>query len=431
MAEGHLQIVALAILIQIAKNLSFEHPRASVYLMQRAVNQTPGETGELEEVIDMNVPVLRLNAGDAPFRDDSSQSYTLPARFYRDPEIFELEKESIFHRCWWCAGHTSQFANPGQYKTLGIAEQSIIVVRDRKGVLQAFYNVCKHRGHELLSGAGKTKIITCPYHAWSYGLDGQLRFARNTDRLPNFDKCDFALEPVRVEEFCGFVFINLDPDAVPLKDQAGDLDAEIRHYCPQVDDLVFAQRDAYRVESNWKVLVDNFLECYHCHPAHKDFVDLVDMESYRSRTNGIYSSHISNAARSTQNRAYNFEKGDVDFGYAGWFLWPNLTIWIYPGEPNISTLQIIPEGPERSIEYQDWFVPTPEPSQQLKDAIEYQKAVLQPEDIALCESVQRGLKSKGYNQGRFVIDKDLSELSEHAVHHFQQMVVAALGAELC
>jgi choline monooxygenase len=245
--------------------------------------------------------------------------------------------------------------------------------------------------------------------------------------MVNFDKCKFSLKPVQVEVFCGLVFVNLDADAMPLKVQAADLETEIREFCPRVDEVEFAQRDDYNVASNWKVMVDNFLECYHCHPAHKDFVNLVDMKSYRSRVNDIYSSHISNAAATTESSAYHFEKGEVDFGYAGWFLWPNLTIWIYPGDPNISTLQMIPNGAGGTIEHQDWYLPNPEPTRQQRDAMDYQRDVLQPEDVSLCESVHRGLQSKGYNQGRFVVDPERSELSEHAVHHFQQMYVDAMG----
>ena len=249
----------------------------------------------------------------------------------------------------------------------------------------------------------------CPYHAWGYDFDGNLRAARNSENMTGFNKCDFPLKPVRVEELCGLIFVNLDNDAVPLKEQAAGLEDEIRHYAPNVDDVVFAQRDTFNVKSNWKVLVDNFLECYHCHVAHKDFVDLVDMDSYSTTVSGIYSSQLAGAAKSTDNSAFTFEKGDVDFGYAGWFLWPNLTIW---------------------VEYQDWFLPTSTPSRQVAEAMAYQKDILQPEDISLCESVQRGLKSKGYNQGRFVVDKTESELSEHAVHHFQALVADALGAKL-
>lgn len=261
-------------------------------------------------------------------------------------------------------------------------------------------------------------------------MDGSLKVARNSDNILNFDKCDFSLKQIRVEVFCGFVFVNLDPDAIPLATQAPELEEEIRKYCPKIDDLVFSQRDTYDVECNWKVMIDNFLECYHCDPAHRDFVDLVDMDTYRIKCHGIFSSQVSENARTTSSSAYTFEQGDVEFGYCGWFLWPNLTIWAYPGETNISILQMIPNGLNRTIEYQDWFTETSEPTKQLKEAMDYQKDVLQPEDISLCESVQKGLQNKGYNQGRFVVDAEFSELSEHAVHHFQKMVMEALGGDI-
>ena len=378
----------------------------------------------------MPLAALQKRADDAPFDRDPAQSYTIPARYYLDADILAQEQESIFYRNWWYAGHQSQLREPGCYLTVQVCNQNIIVIRDKSGDLNAYYNVCQHRGHELLFGSGKVRTITCPYHAWSYGFDGELKAARNTERMVDFDKCRFALKPVQVEIFCGLVFVNLDPEAAPLKRQAAGLEKEIREFCPRVDEVTFAQRDDYDVACNWKVLVDNFLECYHCHPAHKDFVSLVDMDSYRVTTHEIYSSHVSNAVRSTDNNAYRFEKGEVDFGYAGWFLWPNLTIWIYPGEPNISTLQIIPAGYGRTIEHQDWYLPNPEPSRQQRDAMDYQRDVLQPEDVGLCESVFRGLQSRGYNQGRFVVDAERSELSEHGVHHFQQLYVDAMGCDI-
>jgi len=217
----------------------------------------------------------------------------------------------------------------------------------------------------------------------TYALDGSLMGARNTQDMPDFNRCDFSLKQVQVEVFCGMVFVNLDANAESLKETSGDLEQEIRQYCPSVDELSFAVRDTYRVASNWKTMVDNFLECYHCKPAHRDFVDLVDMSSYRSRTHGIYSSHVSDAVRTTDSSAFSFEKGEVDFGYAGWFLWPNLTIWVYPGEANLSVLQMTPGGPERTVEFQDWFVRDGQPSAQLREAMVYQKDVLQPEDIEL------------------------------------------------
>jgi choline monooxygenase len=378
----------------------------------------------------MNAIALQKRTDDSPFKRDPEQSFTIPSRYYLDADILEQEKEAIFYRNWWYAGHQSQLSESGCYLTVQVCEQSIIVIRDKSGELRAYYNVCQHRGHELLFGSGKVRTITCPYHAWSYGFDGNLKAARNTEKMVDFDKCLFSLKSVQVEVFCGLVFVNLDADAIPLQVQAADLETEIREFCPRVDEVRFAQRDDYDVASNWKVMIDNFLECYHCHPAHKDFVNMVDMSSYSSKVNGIYSSHISNAVATTESSAYHFEKGEVDFGYAGWFLWPNLTIWVYPGEPNISTLQMIPNGAGRTIEHQDWYLPNPQPTRQQRDAMDYQRDVLQPEDVSLCESVQRGLQSKGYNQGRFVVDAERSELSEHAVHHFQKMYVDAMESDI-
>ena len=378
----------------------------------------------------MSSTLLNQQDNDAAFVKDPSHSYTLPARFYINPEIYEMEKEAIFYKTWHYAGHVSQVAEPRTYFTTKIHQQNVFVTHGRDGKIRAFYNVCAHRGHILLEGAGKKTVITCPYHAWAYDFDGHLINARNSENVEGFDKCDFPLTEVKLEVFCGMIMINLDPEAAPFREQYAGLEDEIRQYMPAVDELAFAQRDTYEVASNWKVLVDNFLECYHCHTAHKDFVDLVNMDTYRTITHKRYSAQCAAAPVSTSNNAFEFEPGDVDFGYAGFFVYPNMTIWLYPGESNMSILQMNPTAPEKTIEYQDWFTKGGEMSRQLKDAADYQKDVLQPEDISLCESVQQGLHSKGYNQGRFIVDRGKTELSEHAVHHFQVMVAEALGASL-
>ena len=367
---------------------------------------------------------------DEPFTNDSSNSYTLPARFYINHDLYELEKNAIFYKSWHYAGHVSQVNEQRSFFTTTIHDQNIFVAKGQDDQIRAFYNVCAHRGHELLEGAGKRNVITCPYHAWSFDFSGNLISARNSENVTNFDKCDFSLKEVSLEIFCGLIMINLDEKAIPFKKQFQGLEDEIRHYLPSVDSLEFAQRDTFDVACNWKILIDNFLECYHCAPAHKDFVDLVDMDSYRTITHKRYSSQCASAPRTTNSNAYSFNPGEVDFGYAGFFVWPNFTIWIYPGEPNLSVLQMNPESEQRTIEFQDWFTLGGVLTPQLAEAAAYQKDVLQPEDIAICESVQRGLKSKAYNQGRFIVDDGKTELSEHAVHHFQRMVFEALKAKL-
>ena len=371
-----------------------------------------------------------VHIADRPLRRNPAESFSLPARYYTDSAVHRAERTAIFERSWSYVGHVSQVATTGDYLTATVYDQEIFVTRDGDNVINAFYNVCKHRGHELVQGSGRVKALKCPYHAWVYGLDGALKHSRNTSELPGFDPCDFALSRVQIESLCGFLFVNLDPEASSLASQTPGLEDELRHYCPEIDRIEFARRDSFDVAANWKTMVDNFLECYHCATAHRDFVDLVDMPSYRSAVHGIYSSHVSDGLPTEGNSAYELTKGEVDFSYAGWFLWPNLTIWIYPGDAHVSVLQMLPTDTERCIEHQDWFCPGGTPTVQLKAAMNYQRDVLQPEDVGLWESVQRGLRSNGYNQGRFVIDDRRSELSEHGVHHFQLMVADALGVEV-
>ena len=261
--------------------------------------------------------VLKRQGEDQNFSKDASRSYTLPARFYTDASIYELEKESIFYRTWHYAGHVSQVSEPRSYFTTRIHNQNLFVARGTDDKLRAFYNVCAHRGHELLQGAGKKNVITCPYHAWAFNFDGSLLSARNSENVAGFDRSQFSLKEVQLEEFCGLLLVNLDQDAESFASQFDGLEAEIRQYLPSVDTLAMAQRDTYEVDANWKVLIDNFLECYHCAPAHQDFVDLVDMQSYRTITHKRYSSQCAAAPRTNKSKAFHFEAGDVDLAMQG------------------------------------------------------------------------------------------------------------------
>jgi len=369
----------------------------------------------------------RVRARENRFHKDPTRSYTLPARYYWAPEIFEQEKEAIFYRAWNFVGHVEALREPGDYVTGRILDQGIFVIRGKDGVLRGFHNVCSHRAHELLKGEGRAKVITCPYHAWSYHADGRLRTARGCEKVEGFAKEEFCLKPVQVEVFANFVFANLDLSAPPLAGQVPGLEAEMRRYEPDLDKLTFAHRLTFEIKANWKNVVDNYLECYHCTPAHPAFVDLVDIKSYRSVTYGIHSSHIGQAGRAG-NSAYSFEGvGDGrEQSFGGWWLWPNLTFNTFPGAGNMTVLHIMPTGPETTYEHFDIYLmdKTPQPCEW--DAINYIDKVLQPEDIGLVESVQRGLHSRGYHQGRFIVDRDRTEMSEHAVHHFHGLVLDAL-----
>ena len=289
------------------------------------------------------------------FHSDPERSFTMASRYYTSPEDYEREKEAIFYRSWNFIGHVGQLPDIGSYFACRVHDQNLFAVRGKDGELRAFYNVCQHRGHELLKGEGRTKVITCPYHAWSYHIDGRLRTARGSEKVAGFDKREFCLTEVRIEDFCGFLFANLDPEAPPLADQVPGLADEMRHYEPDLDRLVFAHRLTYEIKANWKTVIDNYLECYHCPPAHRAFSDLVDIKQYRSVTYDMHSSHIG-AAGPPNNTAYSFESGnDQQNHFADWWLWPNLTFNTLPGAANMSTFHIIPTGPETTLENFDLY----------------------------------------------------------------------------
>lgn len=362
----------------------------------------------------------QIRAGYDP---DPARSLSLRKEAYVEEAWYRADLDAIVARSWQWVCHAEKLREPGSYVAVEIAGRPVAVLRDGDGELRAFYNVCKHRAHALLSGEGRTSRIMCPYHAWVYGLDGRLVRAPHAESLKEFDPGGIRLDAVRAEEFCGFVFVNLDPDAPPMRESTGDLEAEILHWAPDADDLTFARRLTYDIRSNWKNVVDNFLECYHCPTAHKDFCDLVDMDTYRVTTRGIYSSHMAEAGKGA-NSAYDVSEATVR-AHAVWWLWPTTCLMRYPGRSSMIVLNIVPAGVDRTLETYDFFLETPEPNEMELEAIRYLDEVLQREDIAIVESVQKGMATPAFAQGRIVADPGGSGKSEHAVHHFHGLVLDA------
>lgn len=366
--------------------------------------------------------VLRIAAG---YSTDPAHSMSLRAEAYLDPKWLDAELKAVFARTWQWVCHVERLTQPGNYVTTTVAGMPLVVLRDRAGQLRAFYNVCKHRAHELVSGSGTTNSLVCPYHAWTFKLTGELQAARRADAMEGFDKGSICLDAVRVEEFCGFVYVNLDPDAKALSDLAPDLAEEINHWAPDVASLTLAKRLTYEINSNWKNVVDNFLECYHCHIAHKEFVDLVDMDTYIVKTHGIWSSHFAEAGKHA-NVAYDVVDAKVTT-HAVWWLWPNTCLLRYPGRGNFMILQIIPAGPDRTLEIWDFYLEDTNLTKGEVEAVKYIDEVLQVQDIRIVESVQRGMNTPAFDQGRIVYDPD-SALSEHGVHHFHGLLLDAYRA---
>lgn len=362
---------------------------------------------------------------ERPLDRDPAQSYTLSARYYTDPAIFAAEKEAIFYRGWHMACHANDLREIGSYVTASIFDQKVFICRGKDNVLRGFYNVCKHRAHELLTGTGKTHLITCPYHAWSYALTGELRSARGAEKLPGFEFGEFCLTPVRVETYGHIVFFNLDDEAPSAEIQFEGFDAELETHIPAFADMQRMSTFTSVVEANWKVIADNYLECYHCAPAHPAFADLVDLTTYHSACHANYSSHIGGAVRS-DNKAYKFDPTAPVQMSAFWWLWPMGTVNLMPGDPAVGLFWFNPVSPTRTELHAISYTPDGKMTPQLERASQYAGAILSDEDNRLCESVQRGMASRGYHQGRFVVDPERSEISEHAVHHFHQLVARAL-----
>jgi len=357
------------------------------------------------------------------YDDVAVRSHSINTRCYTDAKFHGIEREQIFHRSWQFLCHEEKLREPGDYVTTAIEGQSVVALRNREGELAAFYNVCKHRGHELLFGAGNVRRVTCPYHAWTYDLNGALVTAPRSEHLENFEQKSICLDQVRIEVFCHLVFVNLDPDALPLAEQSGDLGSEIMQYAPDLASLTFSHRLTYRIKANWKSVVDNFLECYHCPVAHKGFSSMIDMDTYKVKTHGIYSSHMAKAKQG-DNKAYDISNASVT-DHAVWFLWPNLTLMRYPGSGNFMVWRFYPINAEETWEEFDFFFESATPSDSEMEAIRFIDEVLQPEDISLVESVQRGMNTPAFNCGRYMVDIEGSGASEHAVHHFHGLLLDA------
>jgi len=212
---------------------------------------------------------------------------TLPYGWYTDPGILERERERIFRSAWQYIGHTGQLGHPG-YFAAAVGRTPVVVTRDRDGVVRGFVNVCRHRGFALADGESSRETLQCPYHAWTYGLDGRLRKAPRSDEEPDFPQDELGLVPIAVDTWGPFVFANVGPDPEPLADALGSLPAQVAELGLDVDSLVHYSRWEAEVAANWKIVSENFLECYHCQVAHPSFSELIDVtpEAYLLSTDG-------------------------------------------------------------------------------------------------------------------------------------------------
>jgi choline monooxygenase len=381
--------------------------------------------------VDNNVIQMPRTAAIRELTDDPQRSAALPGYLYSDPAVFETETTRLFHKLWQCVGHASELPNIGDYLVAKVIDQELFVLRGADGQLRAFYNVCQHRAHELLKGRGNVaSVIVCPYHAWTYELDGKLRGARATKKMPDFDPAAYGLEPVRLETPLGFLFVNLDPTARPLAELAGDMFADMAAEMPWLDHVAINPNHSMMggeralLDANWKVLAENCLECYHCGPAHRAFVDMIDIPNYTLTQHGGW---MKSAAplRRADSCAYKVGADEPVQHNSYWHLFPNIEFALMPGSRALSVFWFAPINAEQTGIA--WMMLTLPGENLPADRVDYFSNVLWPEDVTLCTSVHRGLKSKGYRGGRFIAGQDLPGVSEANVHEFQRLYAQAMG----
>ncbi|MBA2360907.1 MAG: aromatic ring-hydroxylating dioxygenase subunit alpha [Actinobacteria bacterium] len=334
-------------------------------------------------------------------------SRTSPWTWYRDPAVLEREKERIFHRAWHYVGVLDEHnCVPGWAGGV-----PVVVVRDEVGHERAFVNVCRHRGSVVVEEPGNRKSLQCPYHAWTYDLDGSLRSAPRGEELGN--RSDLSLVEIRLAAWGPFRFVNLDGEAPPLDEVLGEVPSMLLEGGIDVDGLAFHHRADWEVSANWKIAVENFLECYHCAVAHPDFSSVVETSpgSYRLQA-GRW--HLSQFGQLKDPTGAQLPEGQFHL------IWPNTGINVFPGRPNLSIGPILPLASERTRRILDYFFAPGEDEGWIGGFLEFDDQVGR-EDSRLVESVQRGAGSGVIPGGRLLPE------SEQLVVGFQARVREALG----
>ncbi len=350
---------------------------------------------------------------DYRFAANLARAETLPSSFYIDSATLEREQREVFGRSWQLVGRAEQLAEPGSFCTSAVGGEPIVVVRGKDNEIRAFSNVCRHRAGPVASGEGKRPAFVCGYHGWSYTLDGRLMSTPEFDGVEAFDRGSVCLPQYRVDRLGSLVFVNLDAAAVPLREVYGEI-APLLEAAPRGSYRLAARRDWY-LDCNWKVYVDNYLEGYHIPIVHPSLFRELDYQKYRTETKLWYSQQHAPVKRPDRIR---ISEGEPEARY--YWIYPNLMINVYAD--NFSTNLIVPVGPRRTLTIFEWFFPDPDARGDIDATVAFSDEI-QLEDIAICETVQRGLESPNYDRGRYSVER------ENGVHHFHGLYAEAMGVK--
>jgi phenylpropionate dioxygenase-like ring-hydroxylating dioxygenase large terminal subunit len=356
----------------------------------------------------------------------STPTLSLAAKYYTDPEVFKLETNGLLARTWQFAGHASQLKETGDYFTFDMAGESLFCIKGRDGEIRTFYNVCQHRAHQLVSGQGQTRVVVCPYHAWTYELTGELRAGPNIKAVEGFDKSSICLTSVRTEVFLGFIFVNLDKDAKPMDDWFPNVRTELESYIPHWDTLAPLEWVEIPENCNWKVSVENYSECYHCTLNHPTFsTGVVRPETYDIQPQGYCLRHTTEC-NSMDAMTYDINSGfDKNDQYSSWFLWPMFSFQVYPGNL-LNTYHWRAVDADHVVVWRGWYSVGGEENDIVRQMAVQDRETTVAEDIGLVESVQRGLKSRGYVPGPLVVDPKCGVNSEHSILTLQRWMKEAV-----
>lgn len=349
---------------------------------------------------------------------------SLPADWYTDPSITDEEIRRIFRTAWNYIAPLGELKNLGDYVTGYAGGVPVVVLRNEAG-LAGFVNVCRHRRHEVMKGRGNARTMQCRYHAWTYELTGQLKAAPRSAAEPNFRLEDFPLLPLRAEALGPFVFVTLDRETAPLHAYFDPILGIIAGSGVDLDTLQLYNREDWHSPANWKTMLENYLECYHCAIAHPSFSAAIDVsqQNYDLTAHGWFLSQIGQVRPSAPEGRSKVKIYDV----AGevqqsqyHLLWPNTTININPGFPNLSIDVWMPDGPNATKGFSEQYFAPGVAAEFAQDLLAFNRQVGAEDDV-LTDSVQRGLLGGLPDRGRLLLN------SEHLVIHFQKLVANALA----
>jgi glycine betaine catabolism A len=365
----------------------------------------------------------------AKTRRDFRDAETLPGAVYASADVFDRERSAVFARDWVCVGRADEVPASGDYVVRTLAGESVIVMRGGDGTIRAFHNVCRHRGSRLIddeSGRGLARI-TCPYHAWSYQLDGTLQAAPLMSA--SFQRESHGLVPVRISIYAGFLFATLSEAAPPLEQWLADL-PDLSRY--RMAELKLGRRVVYDVRANWKLICENYSECYHCPGAHPQLHKLTELIQRAERPMDIGACFNGGPMRlrdgvatmsGTGERRLPLIPGlsDEDARYVHYYVvYPNLLLSPHPDY--VLTHTLWPLANNRTRVVCEWLVAPAATADQLADVVEFWDTT-NKQDWTLCERAQTGVESRGYRQGPYAVPED-------CVHTFDRWYADRLAAAL-